>query len=164
MEDIGRDVEKVRAGLEDSPALLAKFEEVESLRKEFEKTRDEKVIPSILNGRTADAKELALGIQAERTDKIRAGLDELDGAVKKVVEEQIASSRALSRNALLAFIGLGIAALLVVVGLAFFVNRLVAERGKVEAGCVKHRLIREAFWRRVSTPWSRSAPKGRSPT
>jgi PAS domain S-box-containing protein len=133
VKDIARDVEKARAGLKDSPALLAKFEELELLRKDFEKTRDEKVIPSILNGKTADAKELSLGIQTERNNKIRAGVDELSGAVEKTVEEQIASSKALSRNTVMAFIGLAILALLVVVGLAFFVNRLLVERGKVEA-------------------------------
>ena len=133
VKDIARDVEKARAGLKDSPALLAKFEELELLRKDFEKTRDEKVIPSILNGKTADAKELSLGIQTERNNKIRAGVDELSGAVEKTVEEQIASSMALSRNTVMAFIGLAILALLVVVGLAFFVNRLLVERGKVEA-------------------------------
>ena len=83
VKDIARDVEKARAGLKDSPALLAKFEELELLRKDFEKTRDEKVIPSILNGKTADAKELALGIQTERTDKIRAELDELNRRSRK---------------------------------------------------------------------------------
>ncbi len=123
VEGIGRDAESTRLGLADSPALLAKFGEMESLRKEFEKTRDERVIPLILGGRTADAKELALGVQAERADKIRAGLDELDKAVEKTIEEHLASSRALSGNALLAFIGLGIAALVIVVGLAFFMNR-----------------------------------------
>jgi PAS domain S-box-containing protein len=133
VKDIARDVDKARAGLKDSPALLARFAELELLRKDFEKTRDEKVIPSILNGKTVEAKELSLGIQTERTNKIRAGVDELNEAVEKTVEEQIASSKALSRNAVTAFIGLGILALLVVVGLAFFVNRLLVERGKVEA-------------------------------
>ena len=133
MEGIKKDAERVRIALKDAPALLPKFEALESLRKEFEKTRQERVIPLILAGRTADAKGLALGIQTERNAKIRAAVDELIDAVEKMAHEQLTMSASLSHKSMWTILGLGIAGLLLSVGAALFMNRVVTEREKVEA-------------------------------
>ena len=132
LEEIKEDAENVRRSLKDSPPLLGKFEELESLRKEFEKTRDEKVVPLIIAGQIADAKNLSLGIQSERNAKIRAKVGELIDLVEKAIQEQLTRSTDSSRRSSWMIISLGIIGLLISLGIAFFMNRLVVEREKTE--------------------------------
>ena len=105
---------------------------MESLRKEFEKTRDEKVVPLIIAGQIADAKNLSLGIQSERNAKIRAKVGELIDLVEKAIQEQLTRSTDSSRRSSWMIISLGIIGLLISLGIAFFMNRLVVEREKTE--------------------------------
>ena len=132
LEEIKEDAENVRRSLKDSPLLLGKFEELESLRKEFEKTRDERVVPLITSGQIADAKNLSLGIQSERNAKIRAKVGELIDLVEKAIQEQLTRSTDSSRRSSWMIISLGIIGLLISLGIAFFMNRLVVEREKTE--------------------------------
>ncbi len=130
--EIKEDADSVRRSLKDSPPLLGKFEELESLRKEFEKTRDERVVPLITAGQIADAKNLSLGIQSERNAKIRAKVGELINLVEKAIQEQLTRSTDSSRRSSWMIISLGIIGLLIILGIAFFMNRLVVEREKAE--------------------------------
>lgn len=132
-EEIKRDVEKARTALKNTPAFFSKFEMLEVVRKEFEKTRSEKVVPSILAGQIADAQKLALGIQLERNAKIRLLVGELIDSLEKSAQEQLDRSAASSRKSLRLIIGLGIAALLITFIIALFMSRIVTERERVEA-------------------------------
>ena len=105
---------------------------MESLRKEFEKTRDERVVPLIIAGQIAEAKKLSLGIQTERNAKIRAKVGELIDLVEKATQEQLTRSTASSRRSSWMIVSLGIIGLLISLGIAFFMNRLVVEREKAE--------------------------------
>ena len=132
LEEIKKDAEKVRRSLNDSPLLLSKFEELESLRKEFEKERAERIVPLIVAGQIAEAEKLSLGIQTERNAKIRTKVGELIDLVEKMTQEQLAASTASSRRSSWMIVILGITGLLISLGIAFFMNRLVMEREKAE--------------------------------
>src|SRR5690554_4728375 len=59
------------------PVIYRKLEEFRTVRKDFVDTRDNQIIPYMREARVQDAKQLVLGIQLERDQKMRAIADEL---------------------------------------------------------------------------------------
>jgi hypothetical protein len=70
----------VAAALADAattPDQAAKYKEFKATWEDFKKTREGEIVPAVRAGKTADAKALATGIQAERMKKMKGLLGEL---------------------------------------------------------------------------------------
>lgn len=61
---------------------VAKLEAFKQIWEEFQKTRDEGIIPAIKAGRKADAKQLATTVQSERIKKMKGILVELGASIE----------------------------------------------------------------------------------
>lgn len=125
-------LEKARSALKDHPAILSKLEEFDTIREPFKETRANTVVPLILAGRTAEAERVVLGIQNERAGRLRAISKEMAQLLEKAADAQVKEANAISRKTLALLIVLGGAGILVCLGTALFMNRVVAEREKVE--------------------------------
>jgi len=129
---IDEDIDRLQMALKVNPVISAKFEEFISVRKVFTETREKTVIPLILAGKVDEAKMVALGIQSERTARMRSLSDEIMGMLEKSTEAHMKNSFELSQKALKLFLALGLAAILISLAIAFFMNRVIVEREKVE--------------------------------
>ena len=78
------------------PRMMLKLEELNTVRVAFKQTRDTELIPLIYAGKDKEAKRLALGIQAERFDK----MDSIAMTLVREAEENGVGSGDLAVNSL----------------------------------------------------------------
>lgn len=131
-KEIEEDLRKIQQALKGSPILSAKFEEFNTVRRVYKETREKTVIPLILAGKIDAAKRVALGIQSERSLKMRKLSEEIIDMVEKAIDGKLKQAEALARMSIATLLGLGAAAILIALFIALFMNRVVAEREKVE--------------------------------
>jgi methyl-accepting chemotaxis protein len=108
------------------PRLFSRLEELRVLRSSFEQTRTTQLNPLIFEGKLDEAKELALGIQAERFGKIRAISTELGNAAVEKARASVADSEMKAQQAARIFIIAGVVAVLLAVTMALLLNRAIA--------------------------------------
>ena len=131
-KQIDADIDRLHEALKHDPVISEKFEGFNSIRNVFTETREKTVIPLILAGKVDEAKKVALGVQSERTAKMRNLADEIVAMLEKKADEHMKNSNELSQRAFTFFLALGFAAILISIAVAFFMNRVIAEREKVE--------------------------------
>ncbi|MEW5979014.1 MAG: methyl-accepting chemotaxis protein [Acidobacteriota bacterium] len=102
------------------PRLVSSLEELSRLRNSHRQTRDEQVIPLIIEGRLEEARVLGLGVQQERYDQIANLADRLT-AEAQVVAAQTA------RQSIMTFGVVGLASLLASFLIVVFLSRIVAK-------------------------------------
>jgi len=73
-----------KTGTMDSSETL---KEARSVWQEFRNTRDQEIIPSIISGNTAKARQLASGIQKERYEKFMSAIDHALTITRQEIEE-----------------------------------------------------------------------------
>ena len=98
---------------------LSQLGDLATIRSAHKQTRDEQVIPLILEGKSEEAKSLALGINQDRYVKMR------DLAKILSDEAQQRASRSAGQ-AVLTFLVVGLSAILISVGLAMYLSRIIA--------------------------------------
>ena len=108
------------------PRLFSRFEELKALHDTFEQTRTTQINPLIFDGKLEEAKKLALGVQGERYDKIRAISTELGDAAVEKAHASVADSELKAQQAGRVFIVVGIVAVLLAVAMALLLNRVIA--------------------------------------
>jgi len=108
------------------PQYLRRLEELQAVRNAFIQTRDAQVVPLIYEGKTEEAKKLALGIQAERFQKMRSIGEELGNEAVKRAQRRIADSERDAKESIRIFMVIGAAALLLGVLMVAFLNRIIA--------------------------------------
>ena len=72
--------EALGAALGDSantPDQAAKYKELKATWEDFKATRETEIVPAVRAGKTADAKAIAAGVQAERMKKMKGLLADL---------------------------------------------------------------------------------------
>jgi PAS domain S-box-containing protein len=129
---IDEDMEKLLPILKDDASLSSRFEELSTLRRAFKETRDKSVMPMVLAGKIEPAKKLAFGVQSERSARMRKLTSEIFTDVQKRADEKIKTAGAISQRSLTLSLVLGGGAVLLLLIIAFLMNRLVSEREKVE--------------------------------
>jgi hypothetical protein len=115
----------------DDPALRAKVEEIATILDAYKKTRDNQQIPLLDQGKLDELKSLTLGVQEDRYGSIRAQTHNLQDERIAIVEGLMKDGQASTRNYGRAFLAIGLVGLLVALGLALFMNQIVAAREKV---------------------------------
>jgi len=120
------------------PRLFLRLEELKAIHDVFEQTRATQINPLISEGKIEDAKKIALGIQAERYQKIRS----ITRALKKEAQEGaraavIRSEQRAAESSRL-FVLIGVAALLVGAAVAVLLDRIIANPLKEISGVAEH--------------------------
>ncbi len=109
-----------------NPRLTGKIEELDKIREAFAQTRDT-IIPLIYAGKTEQARALALGIQDERYQKMRAIAQELGNEAAEQARTAVAESEQRAHEAVRFFTIIGIAAIVLAVIIDLVMNRIIAE-------------------------------------
>jgi methyl-accepting chemotaxis protein len=107
-------------------AFLARLEQFNLARNDYNRTRETEVLPLIYGGRREDAQRLILGIQEESNQRMRAVANELVEESQVSVPQAIAQSEQTAEQSMRIFLSVGVLALLVSVVMGGFVNRSIA--------------------------------------
>jgi methyl-accepting chemotaxis protein len=108
------------------PDRLSRLEELKSVWQAFAQTKDAEIIPLILAGKIAESRELAVGVQQGRAQKIRAIDEELGKAAEENARRAVAESEQRTRQSTQLFAIIAFAAILLAVAMVLFLNRIIA--------------------------------------
>jgi methyl-accepting chemotaxis protein len=130
VKDRTKEINEVTQGLlargRNDPQFLGKLEELNAIQESFRQTRDTETIPFIYEGKIEEAKKLALSIQQERYRKIRSIAEELGDRAAERARTAVTRSEQRANEAARIFAIIGAIALLIGVGMAVFLNRIIA--------------------------------------
>ena len=129
-ERLARLVERGRS----DPDLLSNLKEFEAIRTPFRQTLESRIIPLIYDGKIEEAKKLALGVQAEQSEKMRTIADRLIDLADKRAKAAVTESEQRATESLRIFMVVGIITILTAAAIAVFLNRLIANPLKEIAG------------------------------
>ncbi|MBI5643250.1 MAG: methyl-accepting chemotaxis protein [Deltaproteobacteria bacterium] len=110
----------------DDISVLARLEELNKIRNAFVQTRDSQIIPLIYEGKIDQARRLALGIQAQRHEKMNAIVMELGKEAVAGANSHLKRSEESANQSITIFIIIGIVAVLISAIVAAALNRLIA--------------------------------------
>ncbi len=130
--EIDKDLEAVARRLEHDPVIFPKLQAFIEVRNAFVETRQQKVVPLIRAGKGKEAHSISLGIQSERTQKMRVMADDLIAAIEKNIEAHLTQSQQSATRTLRFFAILGLIALAASGATAFFMNRIIRDREAAE--------------------------------
>ncbi|MBI4832812.1 MAG: MCP four helix bundle domain-containing protein [Candidatus Lindowbacteria bacterium] len=123
-----KEIDKVLKNLLESgqgdPKFLGRLEELKTTRDEYRQTRDEQ-IALIHEGKVEEARQLGVGVQEERHEKIRAIAKELGDEAKKTAELRTAASMQTAQTSARLFFLSGLFAVVVSVLLVIFLDRSI---------------------------------------
>ncbi len=126
IKDIEDVTQRLREGGRADAAFLRRFEEFERTWTAFEQTRATEIIPLIYQGKTEEARKLALGIQSERFQAMRSISKELGEEAVARAQRRIAESESRARDTVRIFLVVGLAALGVGLLMVGWLNRVIA--------------------------------------
>ncbi|MBI5756265.1 MAG: methyl-accepting chemotaxis protein [Nitrospirae bacterium] len=108
------------------PKILHRLEELNAIRLAFKQTRDSEIIPLIYDGKTGEARKLAMGIQAQRYDKMRSIITELDKDAMEETERHVTESGMNARRAVWFSLFVGAIAIIVSVIMSMYSTKIIA--------------------------------------
>lgn len=109
------------------PRIMLKLEELNTVRLAFKQTRDTELIPLIYAGKDKEARRLALGIQAERFDKMDSITMTLVREAEAHARQHINESDQRTDRTLTLFMIIGAIAILLSGIIAFYLNHIIAK-------------------------------------
>lgn len=109
------------------PRIMLKLEELNTVRLAFKQTRDTELIPLIYAGKDKEARRLALGIQAERFDKMDSITMTLVREAEEHARQHINESDQRTGRTLTLFMIIGAIAILLSGIIAFYLNHIIAK-------------------------------------
>jgi methyl-accepting chemotaxis protein len=115
----------------DDSKILSRLAELATIRSAHKQTRDDQIIPLILEGKIEDARGLSLGINQERYVKLR------DLGKTLSDEAQAQASQSASR-AVLTFLVVGLLAVVISAALVMFLSRIIAVPLKEISATAEH--------------------------
>lgn len=115
-------------------AVSGKLDELKETLGAFSQTRDGQTIPLIFEGKTEQARSLALGVQEERYIKMREIARELGNEATKEARTAVADSEQKARQAVQIFLIVGVAAIVLGVAMALFLDRIIAKPLRTVSG------------------------------
>ena len=123
-------IERMILGLlertKNDPDRLSRLEEMKSVWQAFAQTKDAEIIPLILAGKIAESRELAVGVQQGRQQKIRAIAEELGKAADEDARLAVTRADQQANQSFRVFLFVGIAAVLIGAVLALLMERVIA--------------------------------------
>ena len=108
------------------PRQLSRLEELKSVWQAFAQTKDVEIVPLILAGRIAEARQLAVGVQQGRQEKIRAIAQELGNSAEESARLSVANADQRAKQSFYVFLFVGGVVMLIGVALALLMERVIA--------------------------------------
>jgi methyl-accepting chemotaxis protein len=112
--------------MKSNPSLYPRLEEFLTIRTPFAETRNTRILPLLRDGKMDEAKQLILGVQAERNEKMRVIADALIEEVEKTVAESIRLSGQKIEQLAGIFVFTGLLALAISILMIYLMNRAIA--------------------------------------
>ncbi len=125
-KQIDRLILNLLARAKNDPKQLSRLEELKSVWQAFAQTKDAEIIPLILAGKIAEARQLAVGVQQGREEKIRAIAQELSLAAEESARLAVANADLQANQSFRVFLFVGIAAMVIGLVLALLMERVIA--------------------------------------
>ena len=114
------------ARAKNDPRQLSRLEELKSVWQAFAQTKDAEIVPLILAGKIAEARQIAVGVQQGRQEKIRAIAQELGNSAEESARLAVANAELQANRSFRVFLFVGIAAMVIGVMLALLLERVIA--------------------------------------
>ena len=114
------------ARAKNDPKQLSRLEELKSVWQAFAQTKDAEVIPLILAGKIAESRQLLVGVQQGRKEKMRAIAHELDNTAEESARLAVANADLQANQSFRVFLLVGIVAMVIGVVLALLMERVIA--------------------------------------
>ncbi|MDD5036339.1 MAG: ATP-binding protein [Methylococcaceae bacterium] len=148
----------------DGPAF-AKLGELKKIRESFEQTRDTQVIPLLAAGNIEEAKKLFMGVNLARYITMRDIARDLEKNEANDARRLVEETQRQSHRYVVSSIVLGITAVLLTLGLAVFLHRIVMDyivlRRKAEQGLHIASLYARSLIEASLDPLVTISPEGR---
>jgi methyl-accepting chemotaxis protein len=125
-QKIDRVLLELLARAKNDPTQSARLEEMKSVWQAFAQTRETELIPLILAGKLDESRQILLGVQQERHDKIRAIATELAGAAEEHARLAVVDADVQAKGLLRALLLVGIVSLAIGVVLVVMMDRMIA--------------------------------------
>lgn len=130
IKDASAELEKIMSRLlernKNEASVYNRIEKINEVRLAFKDTRDKELIPLIYAGRIEQARKLAMGIQNRRYEEMSSQTTELIKALTDEGERHIKTSEGYAHRSTVYFMIFGVAAIIMSVFLAVFLNRIIA--------------------------------------
>jgi len=125
-------IERLNAALKSFPDLNATFRRYLTARGSYVANRDEREIPLILDGRLAEARAMALGVQARLSEEMRGALDEMITDVDRRVQQGLQTVGSTGTRVLRTLLTLGAICFVLCAVLVLLLRRFLAEERRAE--------------------------------
>ena len=125
-KQIDRIIVGLRERAKNDPKRLSRLEELKSVWQAFARTKDAEIIPLILAGKIAESRQLAIGVQQGRQEKIRAIAQELGNAAEENARLAVANADLQANGSFRVFLIVGIAVVVIGVLLVLLMERVIA--------------------------------------
>jgi methyl-accepting chemotaxis protein len=116
------------------PVMSSRIEEFRSIRIAFRDLRDKQIVPLIHQGRMEEAKQLILGTQEERNERMRVIADDLVKQADDKAAAAVTASAQRAKQTMFVFVIAGVVALLLGVAMILFLARIIASPLREIAG------------------------------
>lgn len=117
--------------------LKLRLEELKSNQEAFSQTKDAEIIPLIRAGKLTESRQLAVGVQQGRMDKIRTITRELSDAAEEDAARAVEESDQRARQSMQLFLSIAIAAIVLAAAMVAFLNRVIANPLKAISGAAE---------------------------
>jgi methyl-accepting chemotaxis protein len=124
--DIDQSLKELTGGQKNDQEFLAALQELVMIREAYRKTRDEQ-IALLLEGKTEAARQLSLGEQEERYNQIRDLAFKLARQEMEQARQRLSQSEQRSRQSLLIFLLVGVAAIFIGTFMTLVMNKAIAK-------------------------------------
>ncbi len=106
--------------------ILNRLEELNTIRLAFAQTRDSEIIPLIYDGKSDQARKIAMGIQARRYDRMRAIVMELEKEMLEEADNHVLKAAQDARQSLLISLSVGIIAIIISIIMSVYSTVIIA--------------------------------------
>ena len=108
------------------PHILSRLEELNSVRIDFNQTRDSELIPLIYEGKTTEARSKAMGIQSQRYDKMRSIVIELEKEMLREAKDHVIEAGEDARQSFMTSLFVGSVAVIISLIMSLLSTSIIA--------------------------------------
>ena len=125
-----KQIDRIIAGLlaraKNEPGQLSRLEDLKSVWQAFAQTKDAEIIPLILAGKTAESRELLVGVQQGRAQRIRAITEDLGKAAEEDAQRAVANAELRANQSFRILLFVGVVSVVIGIALALLMERVIA--------------------------------------
>lgn len=130
IRDSAAEADRIMQGLMErnkrEPHILSRLVELNSIRLAFGQTRDSEIIPLIYDGKSGEARKIAMGIQSQRYDRMRSIVMELEKEMLEDTELHVSNAAQGARQSFIMSLTIGIIAIVVSLIMSVYSTSIIA--------------------------------------